>query len=144
MAIMAKKVIGKVASVAPMVQGKKPVTPVAQVGKKPVTPVATVKKNPQDFEVFDMSNIQLLPKAGGGGKAMSPFATKCLGLEIGQGIKISEEKYNNGKGVASLYAAAKRRGIKFRVRRDVTGQLWLFRIELEIVEEQATEEYEGE
>ena len=142
MAIVAKKVTAPV-------QTKKVTAPVqaqkgSQVMKPAGKPVATVKKNAEDFEVFDMSNITLLPKAGGGGKAMSPFAMKCLGLEVNQGIKISDEKYNGGKGVASLYAAAKRRGIKFRVRRDTNGQLWLFRIELEEVAEEYTEEGEGE
>ena len=94
------------------------------VAKKPV---AQVKKD--GYEVMDMSSIQLVPKGGGGGgKALSPFATKVFSLQHGQGFKISEEKYNAGKGVASLYAGAKRRNIKLRVRKDVNGQLWLFRV----------------
>lgn len=108
------KTVSKVApKVAPKVAGK---------------PVATVAKK-DGFEVMDMSSIQLVPKGGGGGgKALSPFAQKVFALQNGQGFKISEEKYNAGKGVASLYAGAKRRNIKLRVRRDINGQLWLFRV----------------
>ena len=115
------KTVSKVApKVAPKVAGK---------------PVATVAKK-DGFEVMDMSSIQLVPKGGGGGgKALSPFTQKVFALQNGQGFKISEEKYNAGKGVASLYAGAKRRNIKLRVRKDVNGQLWLFRV----TEEEETE-----
>lgn len=115
------KTVSKVApKVAPKVAGK---------------PVATVAKK-DGFEVMDMSSIQLVPKGGGGGgKALSQFAQKVFSLQNGQGFKISDEKYNAGKGVASLYAGAKRRNIKLRVRKDVNGQLWLFRV----TEEEETE-----
>lgn len=99
-----------------------------KVAQKIAPKVATVAKK-DGFEVMDMSSIQLVPKGGGGGgKALSPFAAKVFALQNGQGFKISEEKYNAGKGVASLYAGAKRRNIKLRVRKDVNGQLWLFRV----------------
>ena len=118
---------------------------VATIAKKPVATVA--KKD--GFEIMDMGSIQLVPKGGGGGgKALSPFAAKVFGLLNGQGIKISEEKYNAGKGVASLYAGAKRRGIKLRVRKDVNGQLWLFRVseedEAEAIERDAQRAAERE
>ena len=120
------KVAQKVAPVAAKVAVKAPIkAPVAKDG----------------LTVFSMENIQLVPKGGGGGgKALGPFSEKCLSLEIGQGIKISDEKYNAGKGVASVYAGAKRRNIKLRVRRDVSGQLWLFRVEPTVTEETVTEE----
>jgi hypothetical protein len=111
---------------------KKPVPavvskPVAKPVAKPTTkPVA----KPSGFEVVDMANIQLVPKAsGGGGKSLSPFATKAFSLAHGTGFKITEEQYGeNGKKLASTYAGAARRGIKLRVRRDVNGALWLFRV----------------
>lgn len=110
---------------------KKPVPQVVKPAAKPVVKPATVKATvkPQGFEPVDMSTIQLVPKAGGGGKSLSPFATKVFGLAHGTGFKISEEQYGeNGKKLASTYAGAARRGIKLRVRRDVNGQLWLFRV----------------
>lgn len=106
-----------------------------QATKQAVKPTAK-----PEYEIVSMDNIQLVPKGGGGGKALSAFATKVYSLEIGQGIKISDERYNAGKGVASLYAGAKRRDIKLRVRRDIGGSLWLFRVEMpEVTEEEVAE-----
>ena len=110
---------------------KKPVPAVVKTAAKPVagkTAAKPVVKKPEGFEVMDMASIQLIPKGGGGGKALSAFSLKVFSFENGQGIKISEELYKGGKGVASLYAGAKRRNIKLRVRKDVHGQLWLFRV----------------
>jgi hypothetical protein len=121
------KVATKVATVA---------KPVAKVATK----VATKPVAKDGLTIFSMDNIELVPKAGGGGgKSLSPFSEAVFSLEIGQGIKISDEKYNAGKGVASVYAGAKRRNIKLRVRRDTTGQLWLFRVAPKETEE-TTEE----
>jgi hypothetical protein len=91
---------------------------------------ATVKTAPKvGFEIVDMDSIQLVPKAGGGGRGLSEFGAKVYGLPHGKGFKISEEQYgDNGKGMASTYAGAARRGIKLRVRRDVNNQLWVFRV----------------
>lgn len=114
---------------------KKPVPavvakPVAKpVAGKPVTKPVTKSTG---FEPVDMSTITLIPKSGGGGKTLSPFASKVYGLNHGTGFKITEEQYGeNGKKLASLYAGAARRGIKLRVRRDTNGQLWLFRVDEE-------------
>lgn len=120
---------------------KKPVPAVAKVAPKlPVKlaakPAPAVAKQ-EGFAIVDMSTITLAPKAGGGGgKTLSPFAVKVFSLENGQGFKISEERYGDkGKGIASLYAGAARRNIKLRVRRDMSNQLWLFRV----TEEEETE-----
>jgi len=106
----------------------------------PVKAVTKTAPKQEGFEVFDMNGIELVAKGGGGGRGMSPFAAKVFSLENGQGFKISDEKYNAGKGVASLYAGAKRRGIKLRVRRDTNGQLWLFRVTAEQEAEAAERE----
>jgi hypothetical protein len=118
---------------------KKVVAPV-KVAAKVAAPVKTVAKvAPKveaNYEAYDMSDIVLVPKGGGGGgRALSPLANAAFSLEIGQGIKISDKLYNGGKGVASLYAGAKRRNIKLRTRRDNQGNMWLFRIEMPEVEE---------
>jgi hypothetical protein len=106
------------------------VKPTAKVAPKVATKVAP---KVDGFQVVDMSTITLAPKAGGGGgKALSPFAVKVFSLENGQGFKITEERYGDkGKGIASVYAGAARRNMKLRVRRDMNGQLWLFRISAE-------------
>lgn len=114
--------------------GGKQATPAPVTAKTKVAP-----KAPEGFEVMDMSNIQLVPKGGGGGRELSPFSAAVFGLEVGQGIRLSDEQYNGGKGVASLYAGAKRRGIKLRTRRDTKGQLWIFRVESPAEEEAAEE-----
>jgi hypothetical protein len=122
-----------------------PVKPVVSV--RPVTPIKTALKpivkvaKQEGFEIVDVINtIELVAKGGGGGRGASPFAMKVFGLENGQGFKITDEKYNAGKGVASLYAGAKRRGMKLRVRRDTAGQLWLFRVTAEQEQEAAERE----
>lgn len=123
---------------------KKPVPAVVKQIAKPIhvpvnKPVAKVAKQ-EGFEVVDMTDIMatLQTKGGGGGRGLSPFATKAFSLENGQGFKISDEKYGeNGKGMASTYAGAARRHMKLRVRRDVNGQLWLFRVTAEQEQEAA-------
>ena len=117
------------------------------VAGKPVTGKLVAGK-PQGFDPVDMSTIQLVPKAGGGGgKSLSPFAAKVFGLNHGTGYKISDEQYGeNGKKLASTYAGAARRGIKLRVRRDTNGHLWLFRVseEEEIAANEAKEARKAE
>jgi hypothetical protein len=82
------------------------------------------------FKVVNMAKVELVAIQGRG-RAMSEFVANCLGLEIGQGVRISQAQYNNGKGVASVYAAGYRREMKFMVRRDVKGHIWLFRVKTE-------------
>jgi hypothetical protein len=131
---------------------KKPVAVVKPIAKPIHAPVKTVAKvaKQDGFEVVDMTNIMstLVTKGGGGGRGLSPFATKAFSLEHGQGFKISDEKYGeNGKGMASTYAGAARRGIKLRVRRDINNQLWLFRVteeqEIEAAERKAARDAES-
>lgn len=86
--------------------------------------------------VYDMRTVQLVPKVGGGRK-QSELVTTCLSLGVDQGIRLSEAQYNEGKGVASVYNAGHRHGIKFRVRRDVKGNIWLFRMRTNGVERKA-------
>jgi len=129
----------------PVPQVVKHAAPVVKATVKP-TVKATVKAS--GFEIVSMENIQLVPKAsGGGGKSLSPFAQKVFGLLHGTGFKITEEQYGeNGKKLASTYAGAARRGIKLRVRRDTAGSLWLFRVseEEEIAANEAKEARKAE
>lgn len=74
-----------------------------------------------------MSKIQLVAVQGRG-RGMSEFTANCLTLNVGQGVRISQETYNKGKGVASIYSAGIRRNMRYKVRRDVKGHIWLFRI----------------
>ena len=83
-----------------------------------------------DFKVVNMAKIQLVAIQGRG-KGMSEIVSNCLRLEIGQWVRISQAHYNKGKGVASAYAAGYRRDIRFMVRRDTQGRIWLFRVKLE-------------
>lgn len=78
------------------------------------------------YKVCSMSEIQLAPISGRG-RGLSEFVEGCLSMSVGQGIKITQSHYNNGKGVTGVYAAGHRRGIKFMVRRDTKGGIWLFR-----------------
>ena len=86
--------------------------------------------------VYDMRSVQLVPK-GGGGRKMSELVETCLSLNVEEGIRLTEKMYNGGKGVASVYNAGHKRGIKFRVRRDVKGNIWLFRMRVNGVEKKA-------
>jgi hypothetical protein len=79
------------------------------------------------FKVVNMAKVQLVAIQGRG-RGMSEFTANCLLLEIGQGVRISHKQYNKGKGVASVYAAGGRRNMRFMVRRDVKGHIWLFRV----------------
>jgi len=83
-----------------------------------------------DFKVVNMSKVELVVIAGRG-RSMSEFVANCLGLKIGQGTRISHAQYNKGKGVASVYAAGYRRNMRYMVRRDSKGHIWLFRAKLE-------------
>lgn len=82
------------------------------------------------FNVVNMSKVELVAIQGRG-RGMSEFTANCLGLEIGQGVRISQAQYNKGKGVASVYSAGHRRNMRFMVRRDAQGRIWLFRAKLE-------------
>jgi len=73
-----------------------------------------------------MSKVELVAIQGRG-KGMSDFTINCLNLNIGEGVRISHGQYNKGKGVASVYSAGHRRNMRFMVRRDVKGRIWLFR-----------------
>lgn len=82
------------------------------------------------FNVVNMSKVELVAIQGRG-RGLSEFTANCLSLEIGQGVRISQTQYNKGKGVASIYAAGNRRNMRFMVRRDSRGHIWLFRAKLE-------------
>lgn len=84
------------------------------------------------LKVVNMAKVRLVAIQGRG-REMSEFTADCLRLEIGQGVRISQKQYNKGKGVACVYAAGIRRGMKFCVRRDVQGWIWLFRVKAEKV-----------
>lgn len=79
------------------------------------------------FKPVDMRKIQLVAIQGRG-RGMSEFTHNCLTLNVGEGVRISQETYNKGKGVASVYAAGIRRNMRYKVRRDTRGRIWLFRI----------------
>ena len=136
MGIMAQAIIRKA---VPQVVQKAGV----KAGVKPVVKQAT------GFEVMDINNIEFLASGRGGGKPMDPavqrLIDKALTLEIGQGIKIPTSMRlqrtingNNGatsvlhtyKGAQSLSKKSKANEMRFRTRRDVNENLWLFRVEL--------------
>lgn len=79
------------------------------------------------FKVVSMSKVQLVAIQGRG-RGMSDFTANCLLLNVGEGVRISQAQYNRGKGVASVYSAGHRRNMTFKVRRDVKGHIWLFRV----------------
>jgi hypothetical protein len=81
------------------------------------------------FKIVNMAKVELVAIQGRG-RGMSEFTANCLQLEIGQGVRISHTQYNKGKGVAAVYAAGNRRNMRFMVRRDVKGRIWLFRAKL--------------
>jgi len=78
------------------------------------------------FKVVKMTGVELVAIQGRG-RGMSDFTANCLSLNIGEGVRISHAQYNKGKGVASVYSAGHRRNMRFMVRRDVHGRIWLFR-----------------
>lgn len=88
------------------------------------------------FKVVNMAKVQLVAIQGRG-RAMSEFTANCLMLEVGQGVRISHKQYNKGKGIASVYAAGLRRNMRFAIRRDVHGHIWLFRAKLEALKKAA-------
>ena len=114
---------------------------------KPV--VKSVAKVNDGYQVVSMDSIEFLSTGRGGGKPMDPatqkLIDKALTLQIGQGIKIPanlrvERAITNSKtgvtatlytykGAQSLGKKAKDAGLRFRTRRDVTGNLWLFAAE---------------
>lgn len=132
---------------------------VKQVVGKQVVKSAT--KPLDGFQVVSIDSIEFLPSGRGGGKPMDPatqkLVDKALSLQIGQGIKVPvnmrlEREINgqNGKsilhtykGAQSLAKKAKANEMRFRTRRDVSNNLWLFRVEplivSEVLEEEVTE-----
>ena len=82
------------------------------------------------FNVVNINKVELVAIQGRG-RGMSEFTANCLGLKIGQGVRISQAQYDKGKGVASVYSAGHRRNMRFMVRRDTKGHIWLFRAKLE-------------
>jgi hypothetical protein len=129
-----------------------------QAVKAAVKPVAKVADG---FQVVSVDSIEFLSSSRGGGKPMDPATAKlidkALTLQIGQGIKIpaamrQEREIVNSttgvksvlytyKGAPSLNKRAIANGMRFRTRRDVAGNLWLFAVE-PYTEEQIAEREE--
>jgi len=121
----------------------------AVVQKAAVKPMVKAAVKPAEgFQVTDISTIEFLTSGRGGGKPMNPAVAKlidkALTLEIGQGIKIPVSMRvqrnitgQNGviselhtyQGAQSLSKKSKAEGMRYRTRRDTTGNLWLFRVE---------------
>lgn len=72
----------------------------------------------------------LVPKGGGSGRPQSELVTACLSLNVDEGIRISQKIYNKGKGVGSVHNAGNKHGIKFRIRKDIHGHVWIFRMKV--------------
>jgi len=123
---------------------KAAVKPVAKAASKPMGKVA------DGFQVVSVESIDFLETTrGGGGKPMDPATAKliekALTLQIGQGIKVPialriERPIKNSttgvesilytyKGAVSLSKRVNPDEIRFRTRRDKTGNLWLFAVE---------------
>jgi hypothetical protein len=136
-----------------IVTGKASVQTKHLVTAKKVAPVQEA-----GFKVVDIDSIEFLPSSRGGGKPMDPATLRlisaALELEIGQGFKIPAnmrvEREINGKngkstlytykGAVSLSKKAAANDMRFRTRRDVQQNLWLFRVEPLEVQEEVTEE----
>lgn len=136
----------------------------ATIIKKAVqTPVktatkATVTKVNDGFQVMDINSIEFLSSGRGGGKPMDPavqrLIDKALSLQIGQGIKVpasmrlertitgtnGQSVLHTYKGAQTLSKKSKANDMRFRTRRDVNNNLWLFRAEPLQVAEHVTEE----
>lgn len=121
--------------------------------KKTTVPAkAAVKVAPkaaEGFQVVSVDSIEFLSSSRGGGKPMNPavqkLVDKALTLQIGQGIKIpaamrqEREIVNSATGAKSILYTyqgapsvnkrASANGLRFRTRRDVAGNLWLFAVE---------------
>lgn len=117
-----------------------------QAVKAAVKPVTKVHDS---YQVVDVDSIEFLSSSRGGGKPMDPATAKlidkALTLKIGQGIKIpaamrqEREIVNSTTGVKSIlytYQGAQSlnkraavNGLRFRTRRDVSENLWLFSVE---------------
>ena len=137
----------------------------AQVIKRTVPAVAhkvaakpTVKQA-DGFQVVSIDSIEFLSSGRGGGKPMDPavqkLIDKAMTLQVGQGIKVPVSMRiersitgQNGvtstlhtyKGAQSLSKKSKANDMRFRTRRDVANNLWLFRIEPSVINEVTVEE----
>ena len=121
----------------------------AVIQKAPVKPVMKGAVKPAEgFQVVSIDSIEFLASGRGGGKPMNPAVAKlidkALTLEIGQGIKIPvsmrvqrnitgqngvTSELHTYQGAQSLSKKSKVAGMRYRTRRDTTGNLWLFRVE---------------
>lgn len=144
----------------PKVIGKQVVVGVKQ-GMKQVVKPAT------GYEVVDMNSIEFLASGRGGGKPMNPAVAKLIekafSLSIGQALKVpvtlrTQKQITNAttgksseihsyQGAQSLSKKAghtleTENPYRFRTRRDVNNNLWLFRVEPLITTEVTVEEEE--
>jgi hypothetical protein len=121
----------------------------AVVQKAAVKPMVKAAVKPAEgFQVVSIDSIEFLASGRGGGKPMNPAVAKlidkALTLEIGQGIKIPvsmrvqrnitgqngvTSELHTYQGAQSLSKKSKAEGMRYRTRRDTTGNLWLFRVE---------------
>jgi len=136
---------------------KRPVPPVVQKSvAKPVvkTMGKPIVKPAEGFQVVSIDTIEFLSSGRGGGKPMDPAVAKLIEkaftLEVSQGIKVPNSlrlqknitgqngvtsELHTYKGAQSLSKKSKAEGMRFRTRRDTSGNLWLFRVEpLEVIE----------
>ena len=131
---------------------------VHKAGVKPVVAKPTVKPT-EGFQVVSIDSIEFLPSGRGGGKPMDPAVAKlidkAMSLQIGQGIKVPltlrQQRTINGKngavselhtykGAQSLSKKSLANDMRFRTRRDVSNNLWLFRVEPIVITEVIAEE----
>jgi hypothetical protein len=145
-------------AVSTVIRKPVPAIPHKVVGKAPVAkPVA---KPVEGYKVVSIDSIEFLPSGRGGGKPMNPAVAKliekAMSLEIGQGfivpVSLRKERPITGAngvtstlhtydGAQSLSKKSKANDMRFRTRRDVNNNLWLFRVEpLPQYEEVAAEE----
>ena len=114
----------------------------SQVSKKEVSVLAQI----EGADVVSIDEIELMPRAGGGGRGASPevelLRSKARTLKIGQGFQIPvslqvERKITSKNGESTLYtykgAAAiaklkEKEGKHFRTRRDKQGRMYIFRV----------------
>jgi len=145
------KVMGKKTVVIPAKHSAKPVS------SKPTNPIELLAR--AGVVSFDSDSIDWVGRSGGGGRAASPenqaIRDKADGLKVGQGFVIPKAMVtirpitNSKTGQTSTlytYKGAslvhKLEGKKFRTKRDTNNNLYLFRVQPNVImtQEEETDE----
>lgn len=108
-----------------------------------LTKKSTGTKN--NYRVVNFDEIEFATRGGGGGRGISPEVQNLIdrlsGLKIGQGVELAEdmviERDVKGstvytyKGALTVQRWADRNGKRIIARRDVNGEMFVFRVDPE-------------